>query len=131
MGMYTEIYVNVDLVPNVPEKVIKVLQAMCGDREPDILLEDVQKDWLYLFNNGSFYVPSTVCRNLTYNNISNRWSLLGKGDLKNYNGQIESFFAWLMPYIKGHEGDFIGYSRYEESQEPTLFYLKNHNEPSK
>ena len=45
-------------------------------------------------------------------------------NIKNYNNEIEEFFEWLMPYIDGEEGDFIGYSRYEETKELTLVYLK-------
>lgn len=35
MGMYTEIYVNVDLKRDTPEEVIHVLKAMCGKLEEE------------------------------------------------------------------------------------------------
>jgi hypothetical protein len=60
---------------------------------------------------------------LTYDEISKQWSLLGKGDLKNYEDEIEYFFNWIMLWVEGWPGDFIGYHRYEESQEPTLVFL--------
>jgi hypothetical protein len=28
-----------------------------------------------------------------------------------------------MPYVDGYPGEFIGYSRYEEDQKPTLIFL--------
>lgn len=120
MGMYTEIYVNIDLKENTPEDIIEVLKTMCHMSDDNIMLKDKPQRWAYLFNNGSFYTPLTSCANLTYNNISHQWSLLGKGDIKNYDDEIGQFFKWLMPYIDAHEGDFIGYSRYEESQLPEL-----------
>ena len=50
----------------------------------------------YLFNNGSYYTPGTSCQSLTFDNISKQWSLLGKGDIKNYEDEIGQFFTWLM-----------------------------------
>lgn len=124
MGMYTEIYVNVNLRENTPPEVIAVLKAMCGgeDKTP---LDGKPGRWRCLFGNGSYYTPLTSCANLTWDEIAKQWSLLGKGDIKNYEGEIEAFFAWLMPYVDGEEGDFVGYKRYEESQTPELVYLAN------
>lgn len=124
MGMYTEIYVNVDLKPDVPEEVLAVLRAMCGG-EDKAALEEKPGRWSMLFGNGSYYTPLTSCANLTFDKIRNGWSLLGKGDIKNYENEIEAFFAWLMPWVDGEEGDFIGYKRYEESQTPELVLLAN------
>ena len=124
MGMYTEIFVNVDLKPETPPEVIAVLQAMCGgeDRTP---LTGKPGRWDRLFNDGSYYTPRTSCAILKHDNIANAWSLLGKGDIKNYEGEIEAFFDFIMPWVDGDEGDFIGYTRAEERQEPTLVLLAN------
>jgi hypothetical protein len=124
MGMYSEIYVNVDLKPETPEDIINVLRAMCGD-ENKKPLDGKPAIWNFLFRNGSYYTPRTSCANLTFNGISKAWSLLGKGDIKNYDGEIELFFSWLMPWIDGEEGDFIGYKQYEENQTPKLVFLAN------
>ena len=126
MGMYTEIYINVDLKKDTPDDVIKVLKAMCymlPDQECSDVLADYPDRWICLFSNMSYYTPSTNCRFLEFDDISNQWSLLGKGDIKNYNNDIEKFFEWIMPWIDGSVGDFIGYQRYEESQLPTLHTL--------
>jgi len=122
MGMYTEIYINVDLKKDTPDDVIKVLKAMC-DQECKEVLVDYPYKWICLFSNMSYYTPSTNCRFLEFDNISNQWSLLGKGDIKNYGNEIEEFFEWIVPYVDGYPGDFIGYSRYEEDQKPTLMFL--------
>jgi len=126
MGMYTEIYINVDLKKDTPDDVIGVLKAMCDmlpDQERSDVLADYPDRWICLFSNMSYYTPSTNCRFLEFDTISNQWSLLGKGDIKNYNRDIEKFFEWIMPYVDGYPGDFIGYSRYEEDQKPTLIFL--------
>lgn len=126
MGMYTEIYINVDLKEETPDDVIRVLKAMCfmlPDQECSEVLVDYPDRWGCLFSNMSYYTPSTNCRYLQFDDITKRWSLLGKGDIKNYDGEIEKFFEWIMPYIKGYPGKFIGYSRYEEDCEPKLYFL--------
>jgi len=122
MGMYTEIYINVDLKKDTPDDVIGVLKAMC-DQECKEVLVDYPYKWICLFSNMSYYTPSTNCKFLEFDTISNQWSLLGKGDIKNYGNEIEEFFEWIMPWIDGYPGDFIGYSRYEEDQKPTLMFL--------
>lgn len=118
MGMYTEIYVNTDLKKETPQDVIDVLSAMCNSEAKDCL-SDKPHRWSYLFNNGSYYLPSTECKKLTYDTISERYSILAKGDIKNYKGEIEQFFDYIKPWC---DGEFIGYYRYEEDREPTLVY---------
>lgn len=127
MGMYTEIYVNVDLRKETPDHVMNTLKAMCRmipDEEAEVVLKEYPSRWICLFSNMSYYTPSTSCRSLTFDEISQQWSLLGKGDIKNYGGEIQEFFEWIMPWVDGHLGDFIGYSRYEECQKPTLYFIE-------
>ena len=124
MGMYTEIYINVDLKRDAPDEVIEVLKAMCKTEDSDEkVLEPYPDRWDGLFCSGSCYTPNTSCRSLTYDGITKQWSLLGKGDIKNYGQEIQKFFEWIIPYIDGYPGDFIGYSRYEEDQKPKLYFL--------
>lgn len=122
MGMYTEIFVNVDLKPETPEDVIAVLRAMCGgeDRSP---LEGRPGRWRFLFSDNSHYTPRTACAELKYCKIAGAWSLLGKGDIKNYAGEIEAFFDFIMPWVDGVPGQLIGYKRYEEYDVPELVFL--------
>lgn len=124
MGMYTEIYVNVDLKRDTPDEVIEVLKAMCNveGNDPKVL-EPYPERWDSLFYSGSYYTPNTYCHLLTYDKIIQRWSLLGKGDIKNHGRDIQKFFEWIIPYVHGFPGDFIGYLRYEESIKPTLIFL--------
>jgi hypothetical protein len=147
MGMYTEIYVNIDLVEDLPDDVLYVLKGLVRDityrsdpldqnnntEEPIDAWEDVRWGILTqglgsrfrsLFFNGSYYTPNTTVAKLSYDYISNQWSLLGKGDIKNYDGEIQQFFEWIAPYS---ETEFLGYCRYEEDDEPTLYYRKDFN----
>lgn len=122
MGMYTEIFVNVDFKSDLPEDVVKTIKAMCDRNESIEYLEGKPARWSYLFNNGSFYTPLTSCANFTFNKIGNHYSLLAKGDIKNYENEIEEFFYFIRPHVETCGKTFIGYSRYEESVEPTLHY---------
>lgn len=113
-------YVNVDLKEDTPIEVIKVLEAMCkGDMLSEYLVNKPRR-WSYLFNNGSYYTPRTSCASITLDGIAGAYSLIGKGDIKNYEGEIEKFFEYIMPWVDAQEGEFIGYSRYEEELLPRL-----------
>jgi hypothetical protein len=119
MGMYTEIYVNVDLKKETPVPVIDTLREICAGHCPPGFPD---RSGL-LFSNSSYYTPLTSVARLTFDSIRDGYSLLGKGDLKNYSGEIEYFFNWIMPWVDGFPGDFVGYHRYEEDQKPTLVFI--------
>jgi hypothetical protein len=137
--MYTEIYVNIDLVKGVSNQVLHVLKGLCRDIriysgsgiimnlerveqfEPKFLelTSGFGNRFRALFSDSSFYLPKTSVSNLSYNKLSDQWSLLGKGDLKNCNGEIEEFFTWIAIYS---ETEFMGYHRCQENNEPNLVY---------
>lgn len=119
MGMYTETFVNTDLKHSTPPEVLDVLRAMCDHESDAPALQDKPRRWGYLFTDGSYYTPRTSCAMLTYDGISGQYSLLAKGDTKNYENEIQQFFDFIKPWC---ESDFIGYYRYDESREPTLVY---------
>lgn len=122
--MYTEIYVNVDLKEDTPDEIIDVLKAMCDMVDSDSkVLEPYPDRWRKLFYSCSYYTPDTYCHSLTYDGNTKRWSLLGKGDINNYGQEIQKFFEWIMPYVYGYPGYFIGYHRHEEDLKPTLVFL--------
>lgn len=120
--MYTEIYINADLKEDCPEEVIETLQAMCKFDTLSPWPAEKPDRWRYLFTDGSFYTPLTEVAKITFNETAEQWSILGKGDIKNYCGEIEDFFDWIRPYIDGEYGLFIGYMRHEEDLKPELFF---------
>jgi hypothetical protein len=126
MGMYTEVYVNVDLKEETPKQVIDALQEICNGITP--VGFPARSGSLFL--NCSYYTPRTSVGHLAYDEIGKQWSLLGKGDLKNYENEIEYFFNFLMPWVDGFPGDFVGYWRYEEDQAPTLIFIPTQDENS-
>ena len=122
MGMYTEIYVNVDFKEDTPPDFIKVIEAVVSGNTEGL---DLPGRWSCLFRNCSCYTPRTRTAKLTYDEIAKQYSLIGKGDIKNYQGEIEAFFDYITPWVEkdyDNEPMFIGYHRYEEDNEPTLVY---------
>lgn len=123
MGMYTEIYLTVQIIDNPPKDVIDVLLSMFGEGKAENLPDHPffkKQRWNMVGKSSSFYfVPKSTTEMFeTYGN----WYITSRSDLKNYDGEIEAFFDWIMPFIHAPEGQFIGYSRYEEHYEPKLYY---------
>ncbi len=119
MGMYTEIFVNVDLKKETPSEVINTIRAMCNKDHTSPYLEGKPVRWSYMFNDGSYSLPRTECGLLTKDDLNGSYSLLAKGDIKNYGSEIGQFFELIKPWV---EDDFMGYARYQEDREPTLIY---------
>jgi hypothetical protein len=120
MGMYTALHFAAD-VSQAPKEVVDVLDFMAGNTEveptplPSHEFFKAER-WRVLFRMDSEYFSAdTHCsfKNMTITVTSN---------LKNYDSEIEKFLDWVMPYVSNYEGEFLGYRRYEEDNEPTLIY---------
>jgi len=59
-----------------------------------------------------------------YFNCTDTHCLQVRGNLKNYESEIDTFIDWITPYLNKLPGDFLGFERYEECTEPTLIYMK-------
>lgn len=46
-----------------------------------------------------------------------------RGNLKNYDGEIELFLAWVAPYLDEEKGTELGFSHYEQDSTPTSLVL--------
>jgi hypothetical protein len=130
--MYTEIYFRAELVKDVPEDVLDVLRYLVTPvfPEPEIKLDHElfrSPRWYMLGQGGSGYFPEHPESSLTMSEWSKRWVLFLNADLKNYDGEIGKFFDWIDPYVHGSQGQFVGYSLYEEDNDPTIFHKKSSN----
>ena len=132
MSMYTEIYVKAVLKEDVNINVIDVLKYMLG--MDNIELEDLilpnhslftTNNWHYMLRSGSYYHVPYVVSLFEYNNISENYYLVVRSDFKNYQGEVGKFFDWISPHVE-KDGDktFMGYSLYEEDDEPKLYYVE-------
>jgi hypothetical protein len=131
MGMYTEFHFNVKLADNVPAEVLAILTTMLDTKDPDALpaLPDhplfQSHLWRWMLLCDSYYFEAEVASSLTFDDNGDDWRLCVRCNLKNYGGEIEHFVDWITPYIDAQQGDFLGFSRYEENEIPTLIYHPN------
>jgi hypothetical protein len=125
MGMYTEFHYNVELRKDTPPQVIDVLEFMVGERgvDPPPTPDDPffqAPRWRYLFTMDSAYFAADTHSTLRWDELFGAWFLNVRSNLKNYDGEIEKFVAWIDPYVDAYAGDFLGFYRYEETEDPTL-----------
>lgn len=134
MGMYTEIFAHLELIEGIEGygKEWNGIQAIHqGDFDlysraelPDHELFDTDR-WSILAHMSSFYFPDSTGSSLTVRGSgTHQWSWTFLANLKNYGGEIEKFFDWIDPLVYGFGKEFLGYSRYEEFDTPTLYYKK-------
>jgi hypothetical protein len=127
MGMYTELHFNSELKKETPKEVIETLKYMVGEAEnsPDLLPEhDLFKTgrWDYMLQCDSYYFNADTHSTLRFDDISDSYYLCIRTNLKNYGNEIEEFIDWIRPYLAKSEGEFLGFSRYEETEQPTLLF---------
>lgn len=130
MGMYTAIHFNSEL--NIPKEcgVAEVLKYMVGGREtepelPEHLLFKTER-WRFMLQCDSYYFDEDTHSTLRWDEISEAYYLCIRSNLKNYDSEIEQFIKWIMPYCATkQDGDFLGFYRYEEDEEPTLIYYQD------
>lgn len=131
MGMYTELNIAVEL--NLDENTRKILEFMVNDEGdidftiPDHPLFHLKTGrWRMMLGCDSFYFPHTADSSLINRVVwrdpdSSERILNVRCDLKDYEGEIDMFLDWIYPYAKTR--GFIGYTRYEECDNPTLIYF--------
>lgn len=126
MGMYTELHYNTELKGDTPDEVIAILKYMVGDSEdePPLIGHDLFKTdrWGFMLRCDSYYFDADTHTTLRYDDISKGYYLCVRCNLKNYDDEIALFVDWIRPYINKYEGEFLGFSRYEESETPELLY---------
>jgi len=117
MGMYTEIFVNMEFKLDTPESVLELIEAVINKDTDYMRRHEHPKRWAFLTCDMSCYTPQTRA---SYWDRGSR-SLLIKGDIKNYGGEIEEFFELISPW-GADKGRMIGYAHYEESKDPHEFF---------
>jgi hypothetical protein len=121
--MYTELHMSARIKDD-PEAVA-ILKYMAGQTDEQPPLPDhplfATPRWSALFRCSSYYfVPrSTVL--FERDEIGGYWCLISQASIKNYDGEIGKFIDWIRPYVDDTD-TMIGYSRYEEDREPTIYY---------
>ncbi len=129
MGMYTELHFNAELPEDTPSEVIAILQYMTGDDSykdsplPEHELFGCHR-WRFMLQMDSYYFKADTHSTFRHDNNGRCYYLCVRCNLKNYSCEIESFIDWIDPYLVAYEGDFLGFSRYEETEQPTLIFKR-------
>lgn len=127
MGMYTEFFFRAGLQRNLPKEVLDILWLLIGVSEdfpptiPDHAFFETHR-WRKILTSSSYYFVPLSVSELVKDDITNQYSLVAYSSLKNYDSEIEKFVDWIRPYVDTPPGEMLGYSRYEESKEPEIFY---------
>lgn len=136
MGMYTKINIIIKLKKETPKNIIEVIECMfngydiedmnaCGVEIPKHdFFENDRRVW-FPKSCGSYYFTGTANSNIQYRNVDKEMVLHIDTDFKNYDDEIELFLDWIAPYVDAYEKEFLGYSRYEEDLNPTLYFYSN------
>ncbi len=123
MGMYTELCYNVRLKEDTPEKVIKTLFYLIGKGDSlntDTAFINLTDRIRYMLQCDSYYFDADTYSSLRYDDIVETYYFNVHCNLKNYDDEIDKFVDWLDPWVDAFAGDFLGFSRYEENQEPKI-----------
>jgi hypothetical protein len=127
MGMYTELNCAFSLNKHAPLHIADILLYMTGqsltapdELPPHPLFGDTS--WEGMLRGSSYYFAGDPHSTLRLDEIDGQYRVTIRLNFKNYDDEITKFIDWITPYIDALPGDFIGYSRYEDTEVPTLLY---------
>lgn len=127
VGMYTEFFFRAPLRGDVDRQFFVRLNETPDSFTPDNGLPEHPffqcERWHMLFRGGSSY-HETRGFDLRYDSFRSQHILFCHSSFKNYDGEIEKFLDWIDPMVEELEGTFLGYSLYEEDEQPILYYKK-------
>ena len=127
MGMYTELYLGVDLKKDTPMSIINWLNANQEFNYKEATLKcptDLKNTQLStLRGGGSYYFYAQPHFNFKYDEISESYHLTLGINIQNYDNEIDSFLQLLRPYLYMEDGEHMGHVRYKEDTTPTLLYV--------
>jgi len=130
MGMYTE-FVMAAQIKNDPT-VVQILNYMVNDGPMPEELPNHDffkiKSWKLTLSIDSYYFPGQTNSTFIKDDLHGAakeplYFLTVRCNLKNYCNDIDKFLDWLCPYIVDPKDGFLGYSRSEEYDDPSLIYI--------
>ena len=135
MGMYTELHYNAELLSSTSLEVLDVLSYIVKAKQdsyrptlPRHSLFETDR-WDYMLVSNSYYFAADTHSTLRYDAIAEAWFICIRCNFKNYCGELRKFCEWIDPYVSANEGEFLGFSRYEESELPDLIFKQGNPPP--
>jgi len=125
--MYTELNCAFALSKNTPQQIVDLLLYMTGQSStepatlpPHPLFGDTR--WDSMLRGASAYFDGDSHSTVRLDEFSGKHRVTIRCNFKNYDDEIRRFIDWITPHIDSLPGDFIGYTRYEDTELPTLLY---------
>ena len=120
--MYTELMLAVDLKKDTRKDIINWIMEMNKDDHNYDLIEEICPTEMKDTRFSSGLLASSLL--FDFDSISNSYHLTFLTNVKDYSSEVDKLVDLLMPYIDMNRGEMCGYTRYEESIEPTIIYKK-------
>jgi hypothetical protein len=125
--MYTELNCAFSLSTDTPPQILEILLYMTGQSstEPAELPPHplfVAARWNGMLTSSSAYFDGDPHSTVRLDEIGGQYRVTIRCNFKNYDDEITKFIDWITSHIDALSGDFIGYSRYEDAEVPTLPY---------
>lgn len=122
---YTEINVCFNIKKDTPKNIVDILHYLIdsNDEPSDLPNHEFFKcdRWDVVACCDSYYFDGITNSKIVFDDILKCYKVNIRANLKNYDNEIDKFLHWLARYI-ATEG-FIGYTRYEGYDDPTLIYI--------
>jgi hypothetical protein len=128
MGMYTEFYLKVRLTDKIPEDMLTILNYMIelGDYGVQGQIQGLNlkhslfstERWPVMLRSAS----NIFNRSTTLTGHGLEYQLTVRANFKNYDDEISKFIDWINPYIINEPGTLLGFTIYEEHEDPTFIY---------
>jgi hypothetical protein len=129
MGMYTELIFGASIKKDAPQIVINTLHYLVNGTKLFEFVEiekSVTEGRNVLNGGGSYYFG--VCDGVAkmwFDDNRKEWIVSARHNIKNYEGEIDTFLEWVKPFIDSGSGEREMYAIkiHEEQAEPTIYYL--------
>lgn len=121
MGMYTELFFSAEFKDKLSDVDEAAVQFLFGDADrpqevPEHRFFECSRAY-WMFNSPRHAGPGVTLKIGDYYR-----HVTAHIELKNYEGEIEAFLDWVRPLLDNSAGTCIGWTWYEENDNPTLIY---------
>jgi hypothetical protein len=126
MGNYTELIFGARLKDKTPEFIINTIRFLMDEEIPLDKIDPNLPEYCTKLRGASSYFGVTSTVNKLYRE-SDSWVLSSRFNKKNYDYGIETFLAWIKPYINYGSGANNMYAIVinELDSEPMIYYLND------
>jgi len=130
VGTYTEFHFNIELIPDTPSEVLKVLAHM---NNPDAMPRPSSlpehpffktEQWNLLFGHVTGDMFPFVARGVFRRDNIGRMFINIRTDIRNHDDGIQKFVDWILPYVfmESDLDEFLGFYRSDLEREPHLIF---------